>query len=384
MPLDLHKMQNYDRLLEQMNEFREKAGDYRPMKGTMKQVMDRLHPKRLRMKVAEVIKETRSANTLRLVSAGSELPPFLAGQYITVYVEVDGIMTARAYSLSSAPANHGHYDITVRRVEGGLVSNYLLDRVSAGDVLETSSPTGNFYHNPIIHESSVVLLAGGSGITPFMGMIRQEQLKPSGKTMYLLYGNNSAEDIIFHDELNTIAGNNPWLRYVPVIEKPAAGYSGKTGYLSANLIKEVVGDTAHRTFFLCGPPAMYDFCLPELNALGIPRRKIRREMFGTMPDITRHPDWPSGVKATAEFSVQIKNGTTIKTRAGDSLLSALERNGLKIPSLCRSGECSYCRIKLLSGKVFQPKESMVRYSDQRFGYIHSCMSYPISDLEIAI
>jgi glycine betaine catabolism B len=384
MALDLHKMQNYDRLLKQMNEFRDSGADYRPMRGRMSEVMDRLHPMRLRLKISEILQETPSTKTFRLVAPDGALPPFLPGQYITVYVEVNGIRTARAYSLSSAPAVSVHYDITIRRVGGGLVSNYMLDRLKAGDTVETSSPAGNFYHNYIVHDQSVVYLAGGSGITPFMSMIRQETMKPTGRTACLLYGSNSDGDIIFHDELNTLAGENPRFKYIPVIEKPGAGYSGKTGYLSADLVREVLGDTGGKTFFLCGPGAMYDFCIPQLDALKIPRRKIRREMFGALPDITRHQDWPQEVKPAAEFSVRIKNGKTIKAKAGDPLLTALERSGLRVPSLCRSGECSYCRVKLISGKVFQPKESLVRCSDRRFGYVHSCMSYPITDLEVMI
>ncbi|MBN1532660.1 MAG: 2Fe-2S iron-sulfur cluster binding domain-containing protein [Spirochaetes bacterium] len=384
MALDLHKMQNYDRLLEQMNEFRERGTDYRSLRGRMSEVMDRLHPKRLRLEVAEIIQETPSAKTFRLVAPDRSLPPFLPGQYITVYTEVQSVATARAYSLSSAPADSGHYDITVRRLAGGLVSGRMLDRWRVGDTIEASSPSGNFYHNRIIHDRSVVYLAGGSGITPFMSMIRQEATRPAGMNVCLLYGSNSDGDIIFHDELNRLAEGNARFRYVPVVEKPGAGYRGKTGYLTADLIREVLGDVEGRTFFLCGPGAMYDFCIRQLEALGVPRRKIRREMFGALPDITRHRDWPAEVNPAAEFSVQIKGKDTIKAKAGDSLLTSLEKNGLKVPSLCRSGECSYCRVKLLSGRVFQPKESLVRSSDRRFGYIHSCMSYPLTDLEILL
>ncbi len=384
MAIDLNKMQNYPQLLKQMNEFRDRAADYRPFKGTMNEVMEKLHPRKLRLKVMDIIQETKSTKTFRLAAPDRDLPPFLPGQYITVYVEANNIRTARAYSLSSAPAASGHYDITIRRVEGGLVSNFMLEQVKAGDTVETSSPSGNFYQNYIVHDSSVVFLAGGSGITPFMSMIRQETAKPTGKTMYLLYGNHSAADMIFNDELTGLARGNPHFKYIPVIEKPGTGFTGKTGYLSAELVKESIGDTKGKTFFLCGPGAMYDFCIPELDRLGVPRRKTRREVFGAMPDISRHHDWPRDVKPTAEFSIRIKNGNVIKAKAGDSLITTFEKNGLTVPSLCRSGECSLCRIRLLSGKVFQPRESLVRYSDQRSGNIHSCMSYPLMDLEIMI
>jgi ferredoxin len=84
------------------------------------------------------------------------------------------------------------------------------------------------------------------------------------------------------------------------------------------------------------------------------------------------------------FSVQVKNGKQLKARAGDPLLVSLEKGGAVVPSLCRSGECSMCRLKILSGKVFQPAGVPVRKSDRQFGYVHSCAAYPLSDLEILL
>jgi ferredoxin len=84
------------------------------------------------------------------------------------------------------------------------------------------------------------------------------------------------------------------------------------------------------------------------------------------------------------FSVQVKNGKRLKARAADPLLVSLEKGGAVVPSLCRSGECSMCRLKILSGKVFQPAGVAVRKSDRQFGYVHSCAAYPVSDLEILL
>jgi len=71
-------------------------------------------------------------------------------------------------------------------------------------------------------------------------------------------------------------------------------------------------------------------------------------------------------------------------RAGEPLLKSLEKNGIVVPSQCRAGQCSYCRVKIVSGKVFQPEGTPVRRSDSRFGYVHSCVSYPLENLEILI
>jgi ferredoxin len=139
-----------------------------------------------------------------------------------------------------------------------------------------------------------------------------------------------------------------------------------------------------KSFFICGPQGMYDFCLPELEGLGIARRKIRQEMYGAPLDIWQDPGWPRAVDPDRLFSVQVKNGKPLKAKAGDPLLVSLEKCGTVVPSLCRSGECSMCRLKILSGKVFQPAGVPVRKSDRQFGYVHSCAAYPLSDLEILI
>jgi len=137
-------------------------------------------------------------------------------------------------------------------------------------------------------------------------------------------------------------------------------------------------------FYLCGPEAMYAYCLGELEKLGVARRLVRTEVFGPPKDITAQPGWPAGLKADARFAVEVKGRGALQARAGEPLMAALERAGVVLPALCRSGECSLCRTKLLSGRVFQPAGFKLRTSDRQFGYIHPCLAYPLSDLELML
>jgi len=346
--------------------------------------IQRLHPRQLKLRVVDVIQETPSTRTLRLTPVDAALPPFLAGQYIPLYLTIGGIRTSRPYSISSQPRQTGFYDITVRRVPDGLASNYLMDDVKTGNLLESAGPQGNFYFNPLFHDDHMVCIAGGSGITPFMSMIREIVECGLDRTVTLLYGNRQLDDVIFHDELERIAARFDNITYIPVIEKPAEGYRGACGYINAALLKEMLGDLQGKTFFLCGPQGLYDFCLPELESLGIERRKIRKEMYGPPGDICSYPGWPEEIAAEDRFTVTLKDGRTVSARAGVPLLVSLEKKGIVPSSICRSGECSMCRVKVLSGKVFQPAGTPVRRSDTRYGYVHSCVSYPLEDLEIMI
>jgi ferredoxin-NADP reductase len=334
--------------------------------------------------VADIITETDSAKTLRLVAEEGRLPPFQAGQYICLFLEVDGIRTARPYSISSQPNQRGYYDITVKRVAGGLVSNHLLDDLRRGHALVSSGPAGNFYFNPLIHRKSMVCLAGGSGITPFMSMIRQIVECGLDRSVHLFYGNQSLEDAIFHAELMDLSGRFEQFQYTPVIETPTVTYTGACGFMTGELIRDLVGHVDDKSFFICGPGGMYDFCLPELEGLGIPRRRIRREMYGAPENIWEYEGWPEGLDRDHLFTIQLPDGRTVNAAAGESVLMALEKHGAVVPSLCRSGECSMCRVKLTAGKVFQPPGVPVRKSDRRYGWVHSCTAYPISDLEVLI
>lgn len=363
---------------------RKHGTDYRIYRDSVNQQINLLHPSRMTLRVSDIIDETPSTKTLRLVSPDGYLPPFLAGQYIALFLDAKGVRTSRPYSISSPPNQTGYYDITVRRVEAGRVSTYLLDEVGRGDALESSGPAGHFYFNPVFHDRTMVCLAGGSGITPFMSMIREVVECGLDRTLYLFHGSKTLDEAIFYDELCAVSKRFENIFYVPVIEHPPEGYEGAKGLMTGTLIGKTLGDPGEKTFYLCGPQGMYDFCVPELEVLDIPLRKIRKEVYGPPARIWEDPAWPRGIQADDHFRVRVSGAEAIHARAGEPLLTALENAGLRVPALCRSGECSMCRIKILSGKVFQPAGVPVRKSDRQFGYVHACVSYPLEDLEILV
>ena len=374
----------YNGIVGEIEASRKHGTDYTVYRDAVNQQIGMLHPNRMTLRVSDIIDETPSTKTLRLVSQNGYFPPFLAGQYIALFLEVKGIRTSRPYSISSPPNQTGYYDLTVRRVEAGRVSNYLLDKVKREDLLESSGPAGNFYFNPLFHDKTMVCLAGGSGITPFMSMIREAVECGLDRTIYLFYGNKNLNDAIFHDELYTVSERFEDIYYVPVIEDPPDGYEGAKGLITRDLIREFIGDPAEKTFYLCGPQGMYDFCISELENLGVQKRKIRKEVYGAPTNICDDPGWPKEIKADDLFMVSVKGVGTTEVRAGEPLMVALEKGGIRIPSRCRSGECSMCRVKVISGKVFQPGDVPVRKSDRQFGYVHACVSYPLEDLKIVV
>ena len=311
--------------------------DFRSEKGVAGAYLARLHPGHLALRVSGITQETPSTKTFRMVPTGGELPPFQAGQYVALHVEADGIRTNRPLSIASPPSQTAYYDLTVKRVPGGLVSNHLLDKVKEGDCLTASGPDGCFVYNPLIHGRHLVFIAGGSGMTPFMSMIREVCDRGLDRRITLLYGNRSADDIIYHEELCALAARHANLVYVPVIEQPCSDYTGERGFMSGALIERVAGPLSEAMIYLCGPQAMYDFCLGELEARGVPRRRIRREMFGPPAQVSRSPGWPAAVGENDHFKVVIIDGPTISARAGTPLLNTVSGARPQGPGLPAGG-----------------------------------------------
>jgi len=342
-----------------------------------------IHPRRLQLKVKEIIRETDSAKTFRLESKDGKLPWFRAGQYINLFVEIGGVKTSRPYSISSAPGKP-YYDITVRRVEGGFVSSYLLDKVKAGDGFESTGPSGYFYYEPLVDSADLVFLAGGSGAAPFLSIIREAVEKKSKLNIHLIYGSRKPDDIIFDKDLKDIVSKHKNIKVDYVISEPDTAWKGAAGFLDDKVISSLAGSLKGKTVFTCGPALMYELCGASLVKLGVPARRRKQEAYGPPQDITKDPAWP-GIAASKEFLVtEVRSGKKVKARAGEPLMNSLERAGIVVPAVCRSGECTACRTRLISGKVFTPARVHHRQADQKFGYIHPCMSYPLDDLSIRV
>jgi len=373
----------FDEIRREIEVLSKYGDDFTDRRGTVKATVDLYHPKELKLRVSEIIDETPSTKTFRMVSETGYLPPFQAGQYVNLLVETRGVRSSRPYSIASPPNQRAFYDLTVKAVPDGFVSLYLLEEVTVGDSLNSSGPMGGFFHNPLSHSNEVVYMAGGSGITPMMSMIREVTDRGLERRMHLFYGSRTPDDIIYKEELERLATAHDNLTVDMVISEPEAGYRGLTGFIAGTMLKQRLGDLTGKTFFVCGPEAMYTFCLKELESLGLRKKQIRVEVYGPPGDVTSEPGWPEGLSGDATFKVRVSDGRTLEVRAGEPLISGLERHRLVLPAGCRSGECSLCRAKLLSGKVFHARGAKLRKSDLQFGYIHPCMAYPIEDLEIS-
>ena len=354
-----------------------------------------LHPKRQYLKISAVTERAEDCKTFTLVPDAErgtkELAYFSAGKYLTVFETIEGMNITRAYSLSSSPKDslEGKYELTIKLVDGGLMSRYILDNWCVGTKVEVSAPEGHFDYQPLRDAKKVLCLAGGSGITPFISMANAIADGDEDFEMTLLYGSRNKEAIIFKDELDAVASKCDKIKVVHVLSDKGADVSVdgfEKGFITAELIRKYAPDDEPYSVFICGPQQMYDFLNTELEKLNLEKKYIRHEMFGEFHNPSTQPDYPADVPETVKITVTIQDITTTVTgSSNDSVMQTLEKNNISVPARCRSGECGFCHSHLLSGKVYVPKNlEYRRLADYKFDCIHPCCSFPLTDLIINV
>ena len=225
--------------------------------------------------------------------------------------------------------------------------------------------------------------SGGVGITPFASMAKEVANGTLDMDLTILYGSVSSDDIVMKAELDAIRSDK--VHIVHVLSGDEPDWQGEKGFLTADLIKKYSAEDT--TYFICGPQAMYTFLRGELDKLNAPKRRVRFEVFGQAKDITSFPGYPMELKDKT-FNLTVRRGVhedVIPAKATESLVVALERAGIRIETGCRSGECGFCRTKVLAGSVYVcPENDGRRAADKDFNYVHACAAYPTSDVTIKV
>lgn len=350
-----------------------------------------LHPKVQHVKVSD-IKELKGARVYTLepdISKGtSKLAYFRAGHYISLKLKIGDSVLTRPYSLCSSPklALSGKYQIVVKSMKDGFASSYINKEFKVGTTIDISEPSGFFEYEPLRDAGTVIGLAGGSGIAPFMSFASAIADGTEDFNLTLLYGSRTEEEILFKDELAELekaAGGK--IKVVHVLsdeEKPGYGH----GFINADLISKYAPDVY--SVFVCGSQGMYDYVEGECKKLGLKKKFVRFDAYGQYRLNSRDAEFTDAHKdKTYEITVIMNDGVErkIPARADEPVLVALERAGIEAPSKCRSGECGFCRSKLASGEVYTPgKVERRRQYDMETGYVHPCCTFPKSDLRILI
>lgn len=353
-----------------------------------------LHPAVQHVKIAKV-EDHGGAKSFTLVpdkARGTEkMAYFRASQYVSVSLNINGAPVNKPYTIRSNPkdalgSGDTSYTLTIKLTDPAYASAHILSTWKEGDQVDISGPLGDFYYQDLRDAKQVVAIAGGSGITPFYSMAAAIADGIEDFDLTILYGSRTADGILLKDEIEAVAARSKGRVKVIHVLSHEEKEGFEHGFITAELIRKYAPQGDY-SVFMCGPKAMYTFEEGEMKKLGLPKRRYRMEMSGDYLGAAQNADFPGSKKGREyRLTVDIRGEKqTVPCKAEESLLWAMEQAGINAPSHCRSGECGWCHSRLVSGDVYIPEDADGRrMADKKFGWIHPCCSFPLSDIELAI
>ncbi|WP_303317915.1 ferredoxin--NADP reductase [Flavivirga abyssicola] len=336
----------------------------------------------MKLLIKDIIRETDDAISLCFKNGNFfKKLKYKPGQFLTIHVPIDTVVHKRAYSFSSNPYTDKDLKITIKRVEKGLVSNFVHDNLHVGDKLVVDNPAGSFYVEPASKQKKqYILFAGGSGITPMFSIIKSVLTEEKDSNILLIYANQSMESIIFHDEIKALENkypNNFSIEHIISSNKEDNNnyYAGLVTHKLLNKIfsKHLLAYDDH-TYMICGPFGYMEKIKELLKDNGVTREKIMIEVFKAPVVKVSGKDLLSDVTLKVEGEAH-----QIQVRGDKSILEQAMSESIVIPYSCRAGMCSSCRAKCISGEVMMTEGHLLPDSDVENGDILTCISYPVSE-----
>ncbi|WP_213769122.1 hybrid-cluster NAD(P)-dependent oxidoreductase [Caballeronia sp. dw_19] len=339
---------------------------------------------------------------------------FEPGQFITLELEIDGESINRCYTISSPPTRPHTISITVKRVPGGKVSNWLHDNLQPGGKVRVLGPAGEFTcaRHPA---RKFLFLSAGSGVTPLMSMSRAHHELGEDRDIVFVHSARTPDDIIFARELDLIASNQANFRTAFVCERVGArtSWHGVTGFLTLPLLKLIAPDFTEREIFTCGPAPYMKAVRDLLAEGGFDATHYHEESFSfeTIAEVaaqltTAHvadalqstgafsemreaavgfdlSPIPAPVPVETTFKVSFaKSNREIECGSAQHVLDAAKKSGVRLPASCTQGMCGTCKVKLLSGEVEMKHNGGIRQREIDQGMVLLCCSKPLTDLVV--
>nr|WP_233885481.1 hybrid-cluster NAD(P)-dependent oxidoreductase [Paraburkholderia flagellata] len=343
------------------------------------------------LECCHVWQETHDVKSFFLRSPQGRTFSFEPGQFLTLELEIDGEPINRCYTISSSPARPHTISITVKRVPGGKVSNWLHDNLRPGISLRVLGPAGEFTcaRHPA---PKYLFLSAGSGVTPLMSMSRAHHDLAEDRDIVFVHSARTPDDIIFARELELIASSRANFRTSFVCERVGArtDWPGVTGFLSLPLLKLIAPDFMEREIFTCGPAPYMKAVRDLLDEAGFARERYHEESFSfealtAQADerATSPPAESDSSVETASFKITFaKSRREIQCGPQQTVLDAARQAGVRLASSCSQGMCGTCKVKLVSGQVEMKHSGGIRQREIDQGMALLCCSKPLSDLVV--
>jgi len=321
--------------------------------------------------VKQVIRETADAVSLVLdvPAAWAQRFEYRAGQFLTLRVVAGGEVHRRCYSMSSSPLTGEDLRITVKRDRDGVVSNWLNDNVSPGDVIHAAPPAGRF----VLRDSDREMLAfaGGSGVTPVFSLIRSV-LVGTTRRVRLFYANRGRDSVIFAEALAHLVDRHPD-RFTVQHHLDEDGGVVVPAEIESFL---AAGDATHADYYICGPAPFMDTVKETVIGTGVAGDRVHLERFSVAPiAVATSNDAVVTVEVTIELD---RSTTTVPYRNGNTVLQTARMAGLRAPSSCETGSCGTCIARVVEGSARMLNNDALDDDEVQEGLILTCQSLPTS------
>ncbi|MEE1922118.1 hybrid-cluster NAD(P)-dependent oxidoreductase [Pseudomonas sp. 148P] len=338
-----------------------------------------------RIECLSVVAETHDVKTFTFHSPDYPALAYEPGQFLTVSPQIDGQSVSRCYTLSSTPTRPFTFSITVKRVPGGVVSNWLHDNLKAGDAMAASGPAGIF--TPVAGPARKLLyLSAGSGITPLMAMTRAAADLHADLDIVFVHSARTPKDIIFRDELARLERSMPRLRTLFFCEGTGdePDWKGPIGRLSIDELQQRIPDFMERSVFTCGPKGYMDAAKSLLGSAGFDLTRYHQESFDISAEAVLEPVRTTDPGLAQDvFTVRLaRSGKEFTMSADQTVLSAAKKAGAVVPSSCSQGVCGTCKTAVLEGSVDMSHNGGIRQREIDKGLRLLCCSRPTSNLVI--
>jgi ferredoxin-NADP reductase len=329
-----------------------------------------------------VYEETHDVKTFVFQSKDFAALAYEPGQFITVSPVISGQSISRCYTLSSAPTRPFTFSITVKRVPGGAVSNWLHDHLTAGTQLLASGPTGAF--TPVGHPTRKLLyLSAGSGVTPLMSMSRTAYDLGADLDIAFVHSARTPGDIVFRSELRQMQARQKNLKVFAICEGygDEPDWQGFIGRLDLAVLKAAVPDFLEREVFTCGPKGYMDAVQRILLEGGFDLVHYHQESFDLSAPLKEAVMEPALSAENDVITVRLaKSGKVFTMDKGQTVLHAAKKAGAIVPSSCSQGVCGTCKTAVLEGTVEMHHNGGIRQREIDRGLRLLCCSRPTSDL----
>jgi ferredoxin-NADP reductase len=309
---------------------------------------------------------------------------FVPGQFLNLAFWIGGARMNRSYSISSSPTQREYVELSVRREPRGAVSRHINDLLKVGNQIEAGGPVGRFTFTGT-EADSIVLIAGGVGITPMMSITRYLTERSWAGDIFFIYACRAPTDFIFANEVAALQRVNPKLRVAVTMSRPeGTDWKGPRGRLTKELLTQTVPNLGSRRIHLCGPPSMMDSTKAILTELGVAPEQVKTELFGA----TKPTPAAAGTTATSTSPATgplvtfSKNNKSAKIHIDQTVLELSEELAIGIEFSCRVGTCGVCKVKMTSGEVEMAVEDALDPDDTTAGIILACQAKPKGDIAV--